>query len=260
MRFITNAIFVLYSLLIFLKVWTDHNSIIMVRISKCCGTTLTSSLVLDLPLMIGYPHSRVSNETGQCNFLGQTDRSSFIVKGQRNKLKILPWDGAGQDSLSKYGTGHGTEQSLFFCQNPGRDRDGTGQLLFFSYDFLFYNISSCFRTYFSCFRTSFSCFWFFGVSDFVPGCQGQRNLSQDFWTCPCPGRKRQRDKDFSFVPGQRHNGTSRPRVSRDVSSLGIPTLIHRLKNMPQNQKFNPMTPHQIQFHSLAHFNFWDSCF
>ena len=195
--------------------------------------------------------TRVSNGTGQYNFSGQRDRSSIVVPGQRDN---------GTSSKSCHGTGRGTGQLLFFCQNPGRDRDGTGQLLFFSYDFLFYNISSCFRTYFSCFRTSFSCFWFFGVSDFVPGCQGQRNLSQDFWTCPCPGRKRQRDKDFSFVPGQRHNGTSRPRVSRDVSSLGIPTLIHRLKNMPQNQKFNPMTPHQIQFHSLAHFNFWDSCF
>ena len=29
-------------------------------------------------------------------------------------LKILPWDGTGQDSLSKSGMGRGTGQSLFF--------------------------------------------------------------------------------------------------------------------------------------------------
>ena len=33
--------------------------------------------------------------------------------------------GTGRDSLSKSGTGCGTGQSLFFYQNPGRDRDGT---------------------------------------------------------------------------------------------------------------------------------------
>jgi hypothetical protein len=66
------------------------------------------------------------------------------TKGQQDKLKILPWDGTGRDSMSKYGTGRGTGQSLFFCQNPGRDagRDGTGKSLFFP-------IISCFRTYLS---------------------------------------------------------------------------------------------------------------
>ena len=53
---------------------------------------------------------RVSNGTGQCNF-----------SGQRDKLKILPWDGTGRDILSQSGTGHGTRQSLFFCQNLGQD-------------------------------------------------------------------------------------------------------------------------------------------
>ena len=61
---------------------------------------------------------RVSNGMGQCNFFGQ-----------RDNLKILPRAGTGRDSLSKSGTGRGTGQSLFFYQNPGRDRDGTGQSL-----------------------------------------------------------------------------------------------------------------------------------
>jgi hypothetical protein len=65
--------------------------------------------------------SRVCNGTGQYNFSGQRDRSFFIVPGQRDKLKILPRDGTGRDSLSKSGMGRGTGQSLLFCQNPGRD-------------------------------------------------------------------------------------------------------------------------------------------
>ena len=51
--------------------------------------------------------SSVSNGTGQYNFSGQRDRSSIIVSGQRDKLKILPRNGTGRDS-----------------QNPGRDKPG----------------------------------------------------------------------------------------------------------------------------------------
>ena len=39
---------------------------------------------------------RVSNGTGWCNFSAQRDRSSFIVQGQRDKLKILPKSGTGR--------------------------------------------------------------------------------------------------------------------------------------------------------------------
>ena len=46
--------------------------------------------------MIKKVQDRVSNGTGQCNFLGQRDRSFFIVPGQRDKLKILPRDGTGR--------------------------------------------------------------------------------------------------------------------------------------------------------------------
>ena len=57
----------------------------------------------------------VSNKTGQCNFARQRDRSTYLhcpgTNGQRDKLKILSWDGIGQDSLSKSGTGRRTRQS-----------------------------------------------------------------------------------------------------------------------------------------------------
>merc|ERR1719362_1357370 len=50
---------------------------------------------------------------------GQRDRSSFIVPGQRDKVKILPGDGTGRDSQNlgrdgpgqpKSGTGRGTKR------------------------------------------------------------------------------------------------------------------------------------------------------
>ena len=108
----------------------------MVRISKCCGTTLTSSLVLDLPLMIGYPHSRVSNETGQYNFLGQTDRSSFIVKGQR------------KTSSKSY---HGTGRARTVYQNTGRDTGRNNHYfsaIFWDWTGLFFPTIFWFRTSF----------------------------------------------------------------------------------------------------------------
>ena len=94
------------------------------------------------------------------------DRSSFIVPGQRDNGTILPWDGTGQDSLSKSRTGGRKGQSLFFCQNPGRD-----SIYFLSFPVLEH--LSCFRTSFPvlerplsvlgslCFSTSF-----FGFTDF----------------------------------------------------------------------------------------------
>ena len=57
--------------------------------------------------MVARVSNRVSNGTGQCNFLRQRNRSSLIVQGQRDKLKILPRDGTVWDS-----------------QNPGRDGPG----------------------------------------------------------------------------------------------------------------------------------------
>ena len=61
----------------------------------------------------------VSNGTGQCNFSGQRDRSSFIVLGQRdNGTNSKSWHGTGRPRQPiKNRTGRGTGQSLFLCQN-----------------------------------------------------------------------------------------------------------------------------------------------
>ena len=74
--------------------------------SACCGFSL-SLLCLESTNISYLVGTRVSNGTEQCNFSRQWDRSSFIVLGQRDKLKILPRDGTGRDS-----------------QNSGRDRPG----------------------------------------------------------------------------------------------------------------------------------------
>ena len=139
--------------------------------------------------MSAYVQVSISNGKRQCNFSGQRDR-----------LKILPRAGTGRDSLSQSGTGRGTRQSPIFCQNPGRNRDGTGQSLIFPTIF-------CFRTSFSCLSTSFSCFfvplgkWFVPgrprTEGFVPG-HLLLPLSRDkrdtgTRKCVCPGTKGQQD-------------------------------------------------------------------
>ena len=64
--------------------------------------------------------SRVSNGTGQCNFLGQRDRSSFIVPGQRdNGTSQKSCQGTGRAGTAKIRDGTGRDS-----QNPGQD---TGQ-------------------------------------------------------------------------------------------------------------------------------------
>ena len=157
----------------------------------------------------------VSNGTGQCKFLGQRDRNSFLVPGQRdNRTSSKSATRRDFDSLSR--------------PIPGRDRGTEMKEKEFFSDF---SSSSCFGTYFFCFRTSFSCFRTsfpvlerpFPVSErhfpvlerpfsvlerLFPGfwgvilsrdVQGQKSLSRDICSCPCPGTR-----NF-FCPG-----TSRP--------------------------------------------------
>ena len=81
---------------------------------------------------------RVCNGTGQCNFLGQRDKSSFNNGTSSKSCYCLGRVGIAYQNPGR--TWDGT--TLFFCQNPGRNRDGTGQSLFFP-------ITSCFRTSFS---------------------------------------------------------------------------------------------------------------
>ena len=68
-------------------------------------------------------------------------------------------------------------------------------------------------------------FFKFILSRDVPG---QRSLSRDICSWPCPGTKGHRDRQNFFVPGQRDNGTSCPCLSRDVPrdvpSLGNPSI------------------------------------
>ena len=52
-------------------------------------------------------YTSVSNRTGQCNFSGQRDRSSFIVPGQRDKGTTgqdqnlaLGWDGTQEGTIT----------------------------------------------------------------------------------------------------------------------------------------------------------------
>ena len=52
---------------------------------------------------------------------------------------------------------------------------------------------------------------------------GQRSLSRDIYSIPCPGTKGHRDKENVLVPGQRDSGTTRPGLSRDVPSHGNPS-------------------------------------
>ena len=82
---------------------------------------------------------KVSNRTGQGRFRnkGKEVPSLSWDKGTTRQTQNLTTGrdgpgraGMGRDSLSKSGMGHGTGQSLFFCQNPGRDRDGTIAIFF----------------------------------------------------------------------------------------------------------------------------------
>ena len=79
---------------------------------------LHSSMIMpDIGLNQGFQR----DGTRQCRFSGQRDRRPFIVLGQRDKLKILPWDRTGWDSQSKSGPGCGTGQGFDILP---RDRPG----------------------------------------------------------------------------------------------------------------------------------------
>ena len=177
-------------------VWKTLENILLLLGESSIGNTEPHFFKINLNLLTQTQAAqcnaiRVSNGTGQCNFSGQRERSSFIFPGQRDN---------GTSSKSCQGTGRaGT-----VCQSPGRDtgqnnhyfsvkiRDGTGTgrdnryffpmiSCFTSFPvleilFLFYNILSCIRMSFSCFRTSFSCFL---VKLFCPGTSWNRGV--------CPG-------------------------------------------------------------------------
>ena len=112
------------------------------------------------------------------------------------------WDkGTEVPSLSGDKSCHGTRDGTItiFLSKSGT-REGMGQHYFFSNGFLFQNIFSCFRMFFlvlehpfSVLERLFPVFCLFGERDFFPG---QKSLSRDFCSCPCPGTKGQRDKEI----------------------------------------------------------------
>jgi hypothetical protein len=132
--------------------------------------------------------SRVSNGTGQWNFLGQRDRSSFIVQGQRDnrtsskschktgqaglgqpvKIRDGQWDGTINIFLSKSGTGQSLILSLFFWKwHKG---------------------------------AKLKAFCFFGESDFVPGCLETEEVVLGFLLLPLsPGQRDSRTRKY-FCP------------------------------------------------------------
>ena len=61
----------------------------------------------------------------------------------------------------------------------------------------------------------FPVFWFFWEGYFVPGRDGtgQRSLSRDICSCPCPGTKGHRDKNFFL---SRDKGTTGRPAGRPV--------------------------------------------
>ena len=166
----------------------------------------------------------------------------------------------------------GRDGILTACPVPSRDvprdrneRKSVKKMEFFS-DF---SSSSCFGTFFFCFRTSFSCFrtsfpvlerpfpvsehhfpvlerpfsvlerlfpGFWGVI-LSPDVPGQKSLSRDICSCPCPGTKGHRDKKFSLsrdkgttgrpvpvCPGL-SRGTSRPLETLVIIDLLVVTSI-----------------------------------
>ena len=71
-----------------LETWAEWlQSVVNIALASVSGTTTFTKAARQFLLkwsFYRYVTSRVSNMTGQCNFSGQRDRSSFIVPGQRD--------------------------------------------------------------------------------------------------------------------------------------------------------------------------------
>ena len=131
--------------------------------------------------------TRVSNGTGQCNFLGQRDRSSFIVAGQSD-------NGTSPRSC------HRTGQAGKACQNRGQDVGWDNH--YFSVKIRGMKINN--------FVTCFSengiklqnwKFFFFWQSDFVLGRLGTEEVVLGFLLLPLPRDKGTEGQGNIFVPG-----------------------------------------------------------
>ena len=157
-------------------------------------------------LSLGRLWTKVSNRTGQCKFSGQRDRRSFLVPRLRDN---------GTSSKSCHGTGR--DGILTGCPVPSWDVPQDKITLKFGHfqkklpDFLFQNIFSCFKRpfmfqnlFFLFYNILFLFFVSFGKVILSRDVPGQRSLSRDFYSCPCPGTKGQRDKEIFL---SRNKGT-----------------------------------------------------
>jgi hypothetical protein len=131
----------------------------MMRVKN--GLVLIVRYIVDLPNikksaffvfeLVGNIRIRVSNGTGQCNFLEQRDRSSFIVPEQRDN---------GTSSKSCLGTGRAETAYQILRRDTGRDnhyfsvkirdgtRDGMGRDAGWNRTTPFFPMIFCFRTSF----------------------------------------------------------------------------------------------------------------
>ena len=149
---------------------------------------------------------------GQYNFSGQQDRSFFNVpvqgdngtsskswQGTERARTAKIWDRTGRDSQKSGQSRRGCSKTGNGCSKTGKDvLKQENDVLKQENDVLKEEIWS-----FSCFGTSFSCFLCsFGKVILSRDVPGQRSLSRDICSCPCPGTKGHRDKKFFFVPGR----------------------------------------------------------
>ena len=88
------------------------------------------SLILYM-LCVGFPTRPISNRTGQCNFSGKRDRSSFIVLGQRdNRTTSCQGMGRAGTAYQNPGWDAGRNNHYFSVKIWDGTRDGTITIFF----------------------------------------------------------------------------------------------------------------------------------
>ena len=121
---------------------------------------------------------------------GTTGQAQNLAKGRDGPGQLKSGTGRVRTAKIRDGTRDKTGQSRKGCSKTGNGCSKTGKdVLKQENDVLKQEIwsSSCFGTSFSCFLCSFGKVV---LSREVPG---QRGLSRDICSCPCPGTKGQRD-------------------------------------------------------------------
>ena len=122
---------------------------------------------------------------------GTTGQAQNLAKGRDGPGQLKSGTGRAGTAKIRDGTRDKTGQSQKGCSKTGNGCSKTGNdVLKQENDVLKQEIWS-----FSCFGTSFSCFLCsFGKVILSRDVPGQRCLSRDICSCPCPGTKGHRDK------------------------------------------------------------------